>query len=128
MNDGNNDDNEVDNSYASNEDDDNDDNELDDDENDDNEDGGNEAVQNAFEGDESNLVPSLARWKKTKQKKHCHWLSVLLCLASLPHWNHENVVTLMRLYWMGVLKKGFIDWAKLLLHYSGLTFAIASYM
>ena len=62
MNDGNNDDNEVDNSYASNEDDDNDDNELDDDENDDNEeDGGNEAVQNAFEGDESNLVPSLVR-------------------------------------------------------------------
>lgn len=68
MNDGNNDDNEVDNSYASNEDDDNDDNELDDDENDDNEDGGNEAVQNAFEGDESNLVPSLARWKKNNKK------------------------------------------------------------
>lgn len=64
MNDGNNDDNEVDNSYASNEDDDNDDNELDDDENDNDdndEDGGNEAVQSAFEGDESNLVPSLAR-------------------------------------------------------------------
>jgi len=63
MNDGNNDDNEVDNSYASNEDDDNDDNELDDDENDNDdneEDGGNESVQNAFEGDESNLVPSLA--------------------------------------------------------------------
>lgn len=61
MNDGNNDDNEVDNSYASNEDD---DNELDDDENDNDdneEDVGNEAVQNAFEGDESNLVPSLAR-------------------------------------------------------------------
>ena len=64
INDGNNDDNEADNSYASNEDDDNDDNEIDDDENDEEnneDDGGDEDTQNGFEGDESNLVPSLGR-------------------------------------------------------------------
>ncbi|XP_078362736.1 uncharacterized protein LOC144646902 isoform X2 [Oculina patagonica] len=64
MNDANNDDNEVDNSYVSNEDDDNEDNEIDDDENDNDdendEDAGNEVGPSAFEGDESNLVPSLA--------------------------------------------------------------------
>lgn len=65
INDANNDDNEVDNSYVSNEDDDNEDNEIDDDENDNDddndEDASNEVGQSAFEGDESNLVPSLAR-------------------------------------------------------------------
>ena len=63
MNDANNDDNEVDNSYLSNEDDENEDNEIEEDENDDDndDDGGNEDTQNTFEGEESNLVPSLAR-------------------------------------------------------------------
>lgn len=62
MNDANNDDNEVDNSYLSNEDDENEDNEIEEDENDDDndDDGGNEDTQNTFEGEESNLVPSLA--------------------------------------------------------------------
>lgn len=105
MNDGNNDDNEVDNSYASNEDDDNDDNELDDDENDDNEDGGNEAVQNAFEGDESNLVPSLARWKKkTKKTLSLTFCTTLSCFStSLEPWKcgHVNEALLD-----GGLKKG----------------------
>lgn len=64
INDGNNDDNEADNSYISNEDDENEDNEIDDDENDEEnneDDGGEEDAQNGFEGDESNLAPSLAR-------------------------------------------------------------------
>lgn len=63
INDGNNDDNEADNSYISNEDDENEDNEIDDDENDEEnneDDGGEEDAQNGFEGDESNLAPSLA--------------------------------------------------------------------
>lgn len=64
INDGNNDDNEADNSYISNEDDENEDNEIDDDENDEEnneDDGGEDDAQNGFEGDESNLAPSLAR-------------------------------------------------------------------
>lgn len=60
INDANNDDNEVDNSYVSNEDDENEDNEIDEDENDDDDDG-NGDTQNTFEGEESNLVPSIAR-------------------------------------------------------------------
>lgn len=59
INDANNDDNEVDNSYVSNEDDENEDNEIDEDENDDDDDG-NGDTQNTFEGEESNLVPSIA--------------------------------------------------------------------
>lgn len=62
MNDANNDDNEVDNSYVSNEDDENEDNEIDEEENDDDnddDDGGNGDTQNTYEGDESNLVPSI---------------------------------------------------------------------
>lgn len=63
MNDANNDDNEVDNSYVSNEDDENEDNEIDEEENDDDndDDGGNGDTQNTYEGDESNLVPSIVR-------------------------------------------------------------------
>ncbi|XP_068680783.1 B-cell CLL/lymphoma 7 protein family member A-like isoform X2 [Montipora capricornis] len=62
INDGNNDENEVDNSYASNDDDDNDDNDMEDDDNDEEnneDDTGVDDAQNGFEGDESNMVPSL---------------------------------------------------------------------
>lgn len=59
---GNNDEDVVDNSYASNDDDDNDDNEIEEDDNDEEtneDDTGVDDTQNGFEGDESNLVPSL---------------------------------------------------------------------